>query len=77
MTHPTGKLPIVLRFVPMALAAFSIGLACLAGGPAASTAAAATGSTRLTLYSVATAEQFVNNEDDRARGAGKQSLRKL
>ena len=70
MTHPTGNLPIVLRFVPMALAAFSIGLACLAGGPGAGTAAAATGPTTLTLYSVATAEQFVNNEDDRARGAG-------
>jgi len=45
--------------------------AVLAGGAgsagAGSTAAAAT---RMTLYSVATAEQFMNTQDDRQRGVG-------
>ena len=40
--------------------------ACIAGG----SARAATASRTLTLYSIATAEQFLNHSDDRARGTG-------
>jgi hypothetical protein len=45
----------------------AVSFACRA--PSSSAATAPSPQT-LTLYSTATAEQFVNNEDDRARGAG-------
>jgi hypothetical protein len=45
-------------------------LALFAADASATTAAAKSRQGALTLYSVATAEQFINNEDDRARGKG-------
>jgi hypothetical protein len=47
--------------------------ACAAGALVAGTAGAsvaAGGATRMTLYSVAQAEQFMNTQDDRQRGVG-------
>jgi len=52
-----------------ALPILLVGVAfCLCAG--SSSAAASRASSHLTLYSVAGREQFVNNEDDRARGKG-------
>jgi len=51
------------------LAALAVGLVAGAGA-ASSSASASHASSHLTLYSVAAREQFVNNEDDRARGKG-------
>jgi hypothetical protein len=53
-----------------------LGKACLTGvtlfafGAMSASAGAASGQQRLTLYSITEQEQFVNNQDDRARGEG-------
>jgi hypothetical protein len=52
----------------LGLAACAACVALLTAGPGSAEARAA--SQKLTLYSVAEQEQFVNNEDDRARGEG-------
>jgi hypothetical protein len=46
------------------------GVALFAVGAMSASAGAANGRQRLTLYSVTEQEQFVNNQDDRARGEG-------
>jgi hypothetical protein len=50
--------------------ALLMGAALLAGRVASSSAAPTTGEQRLTLYAVATAAQFMDHSDDRARGDG-------
>jgi len=54
----------------LALTTCLLGAVSFACGVSSGSAAVAARPQRLTLYSAATAEQFVNNEDDRARGAG-------
>lgn len=46
-------------------------LAVILAGSAAAASARAAAKSQLVVYSLATAEQFVNNADDRARGIGK------
>jgi len=68
--HDIGRRPLVSPARLFLLAACVAGASLLGAGLASGATQAARGDQKLTLYSVATEEQFVNNADDRERGKG-------
>jgi hypothetical protein len=66
-----GKSRTMRPVASLALSACVIGAALLAAAVASGSAKAAAGQQKLTIYSVATAAQYIDHADDRQRGTGK------
>ncbi len=58
------------RYHAALAAAALVGVVCVGGAAGHSSKAAVVGTKKLVIYSVPTAEQFMNHQDDRARGLG-------